>query len=249
MTVCIEATKALSAVGYLRRSTDHQDRSIPDQQRAIETYADQHDLTLLYSYVDDAISGTSTTGRNAFKQMISDAQARPRPFDVVVVYDVSRFGRMDDDETGYYRHLLKLNGVAIHYATEQFHGDFTDDLIRPVKQWQARQVSMDIAKLVIRGHMSKHRAGQWIVGMQPFGFDRRYEDGDGRFLFTIRGMPDKTRHLLDERGKLLRTLHPGERIKLLSDRDHCRLVPSAAERVAIIRRIFYNYTELGLGSV
>ena len=58
------------AVGYVRRSTDRQEQSIPDQKKAIETYAAEHDLSLVKFYTDDAISGTSTLGRRAFQQMV-----------------------------------------------------------------------------------------------------------------------------------------------------------------------------------
>jgi hypothetical protein len=127
------------AVGYVRRSTDRQEQSIPDQKEALEKYAVEHGLRLAKFYVDDAISGTSTLGRRAFLQMIDDAQGPKRRFDVIVVYDVKRFGRVDNDEAGYYRHILRANGVEVRYASENFNGDTTDDLLRPVKQWQARQ--------------------------------------------------------------------------------------------------------------
>lgn len=89
------------AVGYLRRSTDRQEQSIPDQKRAVEQYAAAHGLRLDKFYVDDAISGTSTIGRRAFLQMVQDAQRPDRPFDLIVVYDVKRFGRVGNDEAGY----------------------------------------------------------------------------------------------------------------------------------------------------
>lgn len=93
-----------AAVGYVRRSTDRQEQSIPDQKKAIDAYAAEHGLRLDRFYVDDAISGASTLGRRAFQQMIQEAQSPARPFDLIVVYDVKRFGRIDNDEAGYYRH-------------------------------------------------------------------------------------------------------------------------------------------------
>ena len=56
------------AVAYLRRSTDRQEQSIPDQKKAAETYAQQHGFQLVDYYVDDAISGTTTLGRKAFQE-------------------------------------------------------------------------------------------------------------------------------------------------------------------------------------
>ena len=66
------------AVGYVRRSTDRQEQSISDQKNALEAYAAEHGLRFLRFYVDDAISGTSTLGRRAFRQMIKDAESSPR---------------------------------------------------------------------------------------------------------------------------------------------------------------------------
>src|SRR5215510_9423475 len=103
----IGATGCTPAVGYLRRSTDRQEQSIPDQQKAVEAYCTQHGLTLLRCYVDDAISGTSALGRKAFQQMMADAQRPACEFGVIVCYDVKRFGRVDNDEAGYYRHVLR----------------------------------------------------------------------------------------------------------------------------------------------
>ena len=129
------------AVGYLRRSTDRQEQSIPDQRKAIERYAAEHDLELAQYFVDDAISGTSAVRRPAFQEMVGLAQQERRPFSYVIVYDVKRFGRLDNDEAGYYRHILRTHGVEVLYVGENFSGDATDDLLRPVKQWPAREES------------------------------------------------------------------------------------------------------------
>ena len=139
------------AVGYLRRSTDRQEQSIPDQRKAIERYAAEHDLELARFFVDDAISGTSAVRRPAFQEMVGLAQQERRPFSYVIVYDVKRFGRLDNDEAGYYRHILRTHGVEVLYVGENFSGDATDDLLRPVKQRQAREESKDLAKVTIIG--------------------------------------------------------------------------------------------------
>ena len=51
-----KAIQSRSAVGYVRRSTERQEQSIPDQQRAIERYAEEHGLQLLRFDIDDAIA-------------------------------------------------------------------------------------------------------------------------------------------------------------------------------------------------
>lgn len=69
----------------------------------------------------------------------------------MLCYDVNRFGRLDNDEAGHYRFLLRRQGAEAVYISEGFNGHDTDDLLRPVKQWQARQESKDLSKVTIRG--------------------------------------------------------------------------------------------------
>jgi len=249
--------RALTAVGYLRRSTDRQEQSIPDQRRAIEAFATTHNLRIVRFYTDDAISGTSTSERPAFQQMIADARSGGGGgFSRVIVYDVKRFGRIDNDEAGYYRHLLRSCGVEVMYASENFSGDSTDDLLRPVKQWQARQESKDLAKVTIRGLVSKatsatkraseERSGGWMGGAPPFGYDLRYQSSSRQFIFTVRHQPDGSKLLLDKRGKPIRTIPRGETLGI-SKKDRAHLVPSDPARVAIVREVFRMYTEEGRG--
>lgn len=237
------------AVGYVRRSTDRQEQSIPDQKKAIEKYAREHEIALLRFYEDDAISGTSTVGRKAFQTLIDDAR-RPRcDFGLVIVYDVKRFGRIDNDEAGYYRHILKAHGVEVIYASENFTGDRTDDLLRPVKQWQAREESKDLSKVTIRGLLSRATNGEadagrgwWMGGAPPFGYDLAYESQSGEFLFYLRYMRDGTKRMFDRKWKLIRTLQRRETIAV-SRKDKCRLVPSEKDRIKVVQRIFKLYVE------
>jgi DNA invertase Pin-like site-specific DNA recombinase len=225
----------------VRRSTDRQEHSIPDQRRAIELFAAERGLTVERFYTDDAISGTSTTRRKGFLEMVADAQSSsPAPFGHVVVYDVKRFGRLGNDEAGYYRHILSTCGVEVLYVSENFSGDGTDDLLRPVKQWQAREESKDLSKVTIRGLLSKVPGGWWMGGVPPYGYDLSYSNDHGprgEFLFRMRFMPDGTKLVLDAEQRLVRTLARGESLNI-SKRDRARLTPSTAERTLTVERIF-----------
>ncbi|MGP1308770.1 MAG: recombinase family protein [Phycisphaerales bacterium] len=264
-------------VGYLRRSTDRQEQSIGDQRAAVERFAAERGIRLLRHYVDDGVSGTSTAGRQAFQQLIADAERHAKAkqarrgtggvddanggFDVVVCYDVKRFGRVDNDEAGYYRHILKRCGVEVMYASEGFTGGMVDDLLRPVTQWQARQESKDLAKVVIRGLVSKATpdeardgfqpkcaeaasgaGGWWMGGAPPYGYDLRYESMAGQFIFTVRYERDGTKRLLDERGEPMRELAKGESVAV-SKRDRCKLVLGEPERAGVVKDIFRMYTQ------
>lgn len=181
--------------------------------------------------------------------MVNQAQQKRRPFSFVIVYDVKRFGRLDNDEAGYYRHILRIHGVEVLYVGENFSGDSTDDLLRPVKQWQVREESKDLSKVTIRGLLSRIEDGYWNGGAPPHGYDLRYESqstGDGSFLLTLRFQPDGTKLVLDDAGETVRTLGRGERLQV-SKRDRSRLALSSPERVEAVRRIFSSSAEDRMG--
>jgi hypothetical protein len=64
----------IPAVGYARRSTDLQERSLPDQQAFVKPWVAEHGYRMLRWYVDDPISGTSARGRDAFERMMEAAE-------------------------------------------------------------------------------------------------------------------------------------------------------------------------------
>jgi len=194
----------------------------------------------------DAISGTTADQRKSFLRLIEDAAASDCPFKFVLVYDIKRFGRLDNDEAGYYRFQLRRAGVEIVYVSEGFNGDDTDDLLRPVKQWQARQECKDLSRVTIRGLLSRSAEGWWNGGTPPYGYDLAYFSGDGQFLMTVRYQPDCSKLVLDEDGKVTREVPRGESLTF-SKRDHCRLVPGEPQRVEVVRRIFNWYVHDGLG--
>jgi site-specific DNA recombinase len=234
------------AVGYLRRSTDRQDQSLPDQQAALERYAQANGFEILRFYTDDAISGTSAENRAQFQQLIADATNGHADFRHVLCYDVKRFSRGDNDEAGHYRWLLKKKNIDIVYATENFSGDDTDDLLRPVKQWQARQESKDLSKVTLRGQLSSIESGSYLGGVPPYGYDFLYLDSRGNPIQRVRFNEKGEKEIFSPDGKkLLRVVPQGERLTS-SKQDRLRLVPSTDDRVAIIGRIFQEYPQ-GLG--
>ena len=38
-------------------------------------------------------------------------------------------------------------------------------------------------------------------GVPPYGYDLRYETGEGEFLFVVRYMPDGSKQLLNEKSR------------------------------------------------
>jgi site-specific DNA recombinase len=240
------ATALKPAVGYLRRSTDRQEQSLGDQETALRRYAETHGFEILRLYTDDAISGTSTDARKAFLKLLDDAQSERRDFRTVLVYDIKRFGRVDTDEAGHHRYLLRKSGVEIVYVAEGFQGNNTDSLILGVKQWLGREEVRDLSKVTIRGLLSLSEGGWWMGGMPPYGYDLLYHDGTATPYQRVRFMPGGEKQVFSVDGALLRTVPRGEHLSTAKS-DRARLVPSAPERVRTVRRIFEMYADLGMG--
>ena len=67
-------------------------------------------------------------------------------------------------------------------------------------------------------------------GVSPHGYDLRYTNERGEFLFTIRFMPDGTKEQLGLDGKRIRVLGRGEKVNI-SKRDRGQLIPGHPDRV------------------
>jgi DNA invertase Pin-like site-specific DNA recombinase len=234
------------AAAYLRRSTDRQEQSIGDQRAAIERYAAEHGFAVVREYVDDAISGADTAARKAFLQMINDATRRGTPFQYVLVYDVSRFGRTGADEAGFFRHTLTQAGIEVIYVAEALTGTDADDLLLATKQWLAHRMVVDLSKVTIRGQLSRVGKGRWCGGRPPYGYDLVYFDSLDRPYQTIRFLDsgDREVRLLD--GTVQRIIPRGDPLPVTSS-DRANLLPGDPTKVAVVRRIFDLYVNKGLG--
>ena len=233
------------AVLYLRRSTDRQEASIVDQRSHLVRYASENGFEIIDEFIDDGISGTTATGRGAFQRLIAEAGGKCR-FRYVLTYDVKRFSRGDVDEAGYYRHLLKEKGIDVVYATENFGDEFTSELIRPMRQWQARQESVDLSKLTARGQMSSVQAGSYFGSTAPWGYDYLYSNSRGEPFHIVRYLPGGEKDVFDPDGTPKFRVPFGERPPRM-DNDSVRLVLSLPERVETVRNIFEWYVNEGLG--
>ena len=80
----------LRAVGYCRTSGKN-DTSLDNQQEAIERFIDFNKMQFVCHYKDEHLSGAKVKGRDDFQRMMKDATNDK--FDIIVVYDVTRFAR------------------------------------------------------------------------------------------------------------------------------------------------------------
>ncbi len=212
------------AVGYIRRSTEKQERSLEDQKKAIDKFAKNNGFELLKFYEDDAISGAFAYNRSSFKEMIKTATNGGKEFDTILVWDIKRFSRGDNDEAGYYRYLLRQNGVEVVYISENLRGDDSDDLVLSTKQWLAREESKDKSRDVIRGQLSRIFKGLSSSG-HPYACYRQ---------------------IIDKDNNVIQVCKRGEKSRAANE-DYTKLIPGEPKEIEVVGRIFDCYVNKGMG--
>lgn len=214
------------AAQYVRMSTDHQRYSTENQADAIAAYAERHGLRIVRTFADEGRSGLNIEGRDGLRLLIEEIEAGRADFEVLLVYDVSRWGRFQDaDESAYYEYLCRKGGVKVVYCAEQFENDGTpvSTIVKSVKRAMAGEYSRELSTKVFAGQCRLIELGYRQGG--PAGFGLR-------------------RLLLDERGESKGVLRPGEHKSLQTDR--VILVPGPDEEQQIIRRIYRLFVATGM---
>ena len=234
------------AAAYLRRSTDRQEQSIPDQRNEIRRWAAEHGYDIIREYIDDAVSGTSADKRPAFQQMIADAQHGL--FKAVIVWNSDRFSRGDVTETEHYRYVLRKAGATLLSVTEDYlaREGIDGDVLRTVKQFQNRQYSISLSQNTLRGQISSVLAASDPGRLTPYGYDREIVGPDGSLLYRVRFLESGDRQVFDRDGKLTATYQKGQSLKKPGKECRARLALSTPERVAAVRDAYRMCVE-GMG--
>src|SRR4249919_2328754 len=131
---------------YLRMSTEHQRYSTTNQGEAIGAYAREHGMEVVRTYEDSGKSGLTLVGRPGLQELLDDVHDPDRPFQAVIVFDVSRWGRIQDvDESAYYEFVCRRAGVQVLYCAEPFGdvGGPMSDVIKGVKRVKAAEFSRE----------------------------------------------------------------------------------------------------------
>jgi len=220
-TQLAKAQKALRAAQYVRMSTELQRYSIQNQAAAIAAYAQQRNLTIVRTYVDEGRSGVRINGRAGLIELIEDVQSGKADFDHILVYDVSRWGRFQDvDESAHYEFVCKRNGIKVAYCAEQFDNDgsLLSSIVKNIKRVMAAEYSRELGVKVHAGHCRIAGLGYRVGGPLTFGLHRE--------------MVDEKQH---SKGRLAK----GECKALKTDR--VRLRPGSEEEVAVVRWIFQQF--------
>jgi len=212
----------IRAAQYVRMSTEHQQYSPENQNEVVQRYAASRGMEIVRTYSDHGRSGLNLSGREALKRLLEDVKDKRANFTVVLVYDVSRWGRFQDaDESAYYEYMLKAAGIMVHYCAEQFENDgsLSSAILKTLKRTMAGEYSRELSVKVFAGQCRLIELGFRQGGPAGYGLRRQLLDRDG-----------------NEKG----LLGQGDRKSLQTDR--VILVPGPANEVDVVREIYSRFT-------
>ncbi|WAC72333.1 recombinase family protein [Roseateles sp. SL47] len=219
------------AAEYVRMSTEHQQYSTENQADKIREYAERRNIEIVRTYADEGKSGLRIDGRKALQQLIKDVETGKADFQIILVYDVSRWGRFQDaDESAYYEYICRRAGIQVAYCAEQFENDGSpvSTIVKGVKRAMAGEYSRELSAKVFAGQCRLIELGFRQGG--PAGYGLR-------------------RVLVDQSGTLKGELARGEHKSLQTDR--VILQPGPDDEVAVVNQIYRwfvadNLTELDI---
>lgn len=219
-------TQKFRAVEYVRMSTEHQQYSTENQADKIREYAERRGIEIVRTYADAGKSGLRIDGRHSLQQLIKDVESGKADFTIILVYDVSRWGRFQDaDESAYYEYICKRAGIQVAYCAEQFENDGSpvSTIVKGVKRAMAGEYSRELSAKVFAGQCRLIELGYRQGG--PAGYGLR-------------------RMLIDQHGSIKSELTRGEHKSLQTDR--VILMPGPDEEVQTVNQIYRWFIDEGI---
>lgn len=163
------------AVIYARFSSSGQrEESIEGQVRDCTKYAEDQGLSVVATYADRAMSGT-TDKRPDFQRMIKDSERGQ--FQYVICWKNDRFVR-DRYDAAIYKAQLKKNGVRLLYAKETIPEGPEGIIFESIMEGYAEYYSANLSQNIQRGNydsaLKRQTLGQNVYGLRK-GADKRFE--------------------------------------------------------------------------
>lgn len=214
------------AAEYVRMSTEHQQYSTENQADKIREYAVRRNIEIVRTYADEGKSGLRIDGRKALQRLIKDVESGAADFQIILVYDVSRWGRFQDaDESAYYEYICRRAGIQVAYCAEQFENDGSpvSTIVKGVKRAMAGEYSRELSAKVFAGQCRLIELGYRQGG--PAGYGLR-------------------RVLVDVQGSVKAELARGEHKSLQTDR--VILAPGPEVEVDTVNQIYRWFIDQGL---
>ena len=161
----------MKATIYARVSSEKQaekDLSIPSQLKALRKYALQRGCEIVSEYVDEAESAKSAN-RPAFQEMVAAAKRKEKPFDIILVWKLSRFARNREDSI-IYKSLLRKRGISVISINEQIDDTASGRLLEGMIEVIDEFYSANLAQDTMRGMKENISRGFFNGGNVPFGY-------------------------------------------------------------------------------
>lgn len=156
-----------SAVIYCRYSSDSQtEQSIDGQLRVCTEYAKSHDILILDTYIDRAMTGTNDN-RPDFQRMIKDSAKKN--WDYVLVYKLDRFSR-NKYETVIHKKTLRDNGVKVLSAMENIPDTPEGIILESLLEGMNQYYSAELSQKVKRGMNETRQKGNFTGGFLVYGY-------------------------------------------------------------------------------
>src|SRR5690242_8922543 len=111
------------AWAFYRRSTDKQELSIEDQRKEVRSFAESRGWQIVREFQPQLGYGSGLTiDRDpAFLEMVRIAEQESHTVKYLLVYDVSRFGRLQPEDKIYWERRFKKQGdIQIVYVKDDF---------------------------------------------------------------------------------------------------------------------------------
>ena len=177
-----EVPTRMRAAEYVRMSTEHQQYSTENQGDKIREYAARRGIEIVATYADEGKSGLRIDGRQALQRLIRDVETGQADFQIILVYDVSRWGRFQDaDESAYYEYICRRAGIQVAYCAEQFENDGSpvSTIVKGVKRAMAGEYSRELSAKVFAGQCRLIELGFRQGGPAGYGLRRTLVDVQG----------------------------------------------------------------------
>lgn len=219
----VPITQPQRAAAYVRMSTDQQQYSIENQLEVIKAYAAPRDIELVRTYSDPGKSGLDLKGRKGLQQLLSDVCQQTEEFELILVQDISRWGRFQDtDEAAHYEYICRRAGYPVHYCSEAFvnDGSAVSAIVKSIKRVMAGEFSRELSVKLTRAKRRLAKAGYRQCGFAGLGLRRM---------------------VVDANGNPKQILEAGEYKYLKSDR--VTLVAGPESEVEVVKSIFQLYAE------
>ena len=160
----------LQAAAYARVSTEKDDQvgSLASQKSYFANYiSSQRNMELSKVYFDEGISGTQTSKRKGFNQMIEDAFSGK--FNLILTKEVSRFARNTVDTLSYTRRL-KEAGVGVIFTMDNIDTRDSDGELRlTIMAGLAQEESRKTSERVKWGQQRRMEQGV-VFGRDMLGY-------------------------------------------------------------------------------